>query len=383
MRSTRSLSSFLLLSLLAPSTASALSSSRSSDGDMRSSARSDSGQRPSPRCGKSSSTDTDTTKTLVPNSRTNFTLPTSPADGANGGRLYTVWVPPSYDATGNTPTPLIVSMHGAGRTAAWQADLDRLSDASAEYGFNTDHAVVYVQSTGSTEDDRFWEGYPGLSGATDDVAYVLAVLDEVASDRLCVDLARVYASGKSQGGGLSGQVLACDPRSASRFAAFAAVSGAYYVPPDVVGDADGCADPETVALRPCEPRRDKIPLLAFHGGNDTTIAYRGGVRRGYCLPAVQHWVAGWVGRDGLDADPVEVRNLTSQATVSVYGKGGGGDDDDDDDRGLVTFVYDGDHVDHDWPATFPNSDNVEHGSGPASFNASSIIMEFFRNYTLP
>ncbi|KAK7755032.1 hypothetical protein SLS62_002846 [Diatrype stigma] len=376
MRSTASLSSLLLLSLLCPSTAlAALSSSSSnsrSNGDIRSSARSDSGQRPSPRCGKSS---TDTTKSLVPNSRTNFTLPTSPDDDGNGGRPYMLWVPPSYDATGNTPTPLIVSMHGAGRTAWWQSELDRLSDAGAEYGFNTDHAVVYVQSTGSTEDDRFWEGYPGLSSATDDVAYVLAVLDEVAGDRLCVDLARVYASGKSQGGGFSGQVLACDPRSASRFAAFAAVSGAYYVPPDVVGD-DVCADPATVALRPCEPQRDRIPLLAFHGGNDTTIFYDGGERRGYCLPAVQHWVAGWVGRDGLDAEPAEVRNLSSQATVSVYAKG-------DDDRGLVTFIYDGDHVNHDWPATFPNSDNIEHGSGPASFNASSIIMDFFRNYTLP
>lgn len=371
MRSTsNNLSSLLLLCLLGPSAAQA--SSRSS------SRRSGGGGRPSPGCSKST--------TVSPNTRTNFTLPSTDPLGNNGGRPYTLWVPSSSSSSSSSsdgaqtpkPTPLIISLHGAGRTAAWQADLDRLSDPS--YGFNTDHAVAYLQSTGTTDVDRFWEGYPGLSDTVDDVAYALAVLDAVVDQHLCVDLDRVYVVGKSQGGGMAGQVLACDARSAGRFAAFAAVSGAYYVPPDVVASAQSDnssseCDPETVPLPPCDPKRAQVPLLAFHGGNDTTIAFAGGERRGYCLPAVKRWVEGWAARDGLDVEGVATSNLTSDAEVFVYGDG--------KDRGLTTFVYDGDRVGHDWPATFDNTDNVDHGTGPASFNASSVIMEFFRNYTLP
>ncbi|KAH9907743.1 Alpha/Beta hydrolase protein [Xylariomycetidae sp. FL2044] len=290
------------------------------------------------------------------NKRTNVTMEDS-------GRTYMYWLPASYDA--DSPTPLILSFHGASRFPDWQADLDRLTDPF----FNTDHILVYPASTGSGE-NRTWEGAPGNNA--DDVADVMEILDRVEAS-LCVDTSRIYAAGKSQGGMMTNN-LACDPQASRRIAAFAPVSGSYYVESSNSSDSNSSCDPETVAIS-CNPGRANVPVLAFHGGNDTTIPYLGGARKGACLPSIQHFVTAWATRDGLAPEPVEKLSLTSQAEEDVYGTGSA--------EGLVRFVYDGDHVNHDWPATIDNTDNLDHGSGPASFNASSMIMEFFSKYTLP
>jgi poly(3-hydroxybutyrate) depolymerase len=273
------------------------------------------------------------------------------------GRPYTVWLPPKYSS--DRAWPLIVSLHGASRDSAWQADLDRLTDPY----FNTDHILVYPQSTG-TGPERYWQGHPGLR--VDDVGYILSVLDKVQS-QFCVDTSRVYAAGKSQGGMMTNN-LACSPAASTRFAAFAMVSGSYYVE-----TGKGVCHPETVA-KECTPGRSKIPVLAFHGEKDGTIPFFGGPKRGACLPSIPHWVQQWALRDGLPSAPSVALRISSDATMYVYGQG--------PDTGLLRFVNAGRNVDHDWMATFPNTDSISHGSGPATFNASSIIMDFFRSYTL-
>jgi hypothetical protein len=48
----------------------------------------------------------------------------------------------------------------------------------------------------------------------------------------------------------------------------------------------------------------------------------------------------------------------------------------------VTYVYGGDSVGHVWPATFDSLEE-ENSDGSASFNASSMIMDFFARYRLP
>lgn len=291
---------------------------------------------------------------------------------AGTNRTYMYFLPGGYNASqGN---PLILSFHGAGRTSEWQADLDRLTDPF----FNRDHVVVYPQAEryGPTDDFIYWQGAPNATA--DDVGFAGAVLDELEA-RLCVDAARVYATGKSQGGGLVGR-LACDGTGVgARVAAFAPVSGAFYTG---AGEA-GCAGVAAAENVTCSPSRARVPLLDFHGGNDTTINILGGPRNGGCLPDIRTYVAEWVARDGLVAAAANatagaaVQALAGTAQVTRYGSESGGDD-----AGLVTFVYDGDRVNHDWPATFNNSDNWSHQSGPAAFNASSMIMEFFANYTL-
>ncbi|KAI0530246.1 Alpha/Beta hydrolase protein [Xylaria digitata] len=290
------------------------------------------------------------------NMRTNATLPS--------GRTYLFWVPPNYNP--HKATPLILSFHGGTRTPDSQADLDLLTTPF----FNSDHIVVYPSSGEYGENrGRYWQGAPQVPADVDDVAYVLEVLDAMES-RFCVDVARVYATGKSQGGMMTNN-LACDARSSARIAAFASVSGSYYV------NATG---PECTPLTltfDCHPARTRVPMFAFHGGDDKTINYGGGPRSGECLPYIPHFVAAWAARDGLGDGPGEVGPLPGagdNATLYRYGSRGRED--------LVEFVYSGDRVDHQWPATIPNSDSIEHGALPATFNASAIIMDFFGKYTL-
>ncbi|KAI1296321.1 Alpha/Beta hydrolase protein [Xylaria venustula] len=290
------------------------------------------------------------------NKRNNATLPS--------GRSYLFWIPPDYEP--QKSTPLIFAFHGANKTPDGQADLDLLTTPF----FNRGQIVVYPSSgTYGESGGRYWQGAPQVPADVDDVAYVLEILDEMQSS-FCVDAARVYATGKSQGG-LMVNNLACDPRSGARMAAFAPVSGSYYV--NVTGAE---CTPRSLPFK-CRSAavRKRAPILLFHGGADVVIPFAGGPRSKECLPDIPHFAADWAVRDGLVGTPARLSPLPhagDNATVYDYGCG----------EELVRLVYDGDHVNHQWPATIPNADSIEYASAPATFNASSLIVDFFGTYTL-
>jgi poly(3-hydroxybutyrate) depolymerase len=278
-------------------------------------------------------------------------------------RTYLYFLPETYNQ--DTPAPLVLSFHGGRQTAHRQANLDELTNPY----FNTDHILIYPQAlqTGKSITDRFWQGSPG-SGDVDDISYVADILDAI-EEEFCVDLTRIYATGKSEGGGLVG-ILACDYASSQRIAAFAPVSGAFYL------GHTNCSDPSTVPIS-CNASRSDIPIMEFHGGNDTTISIHGGKRHGYCLPAIAHWIRAWGRRDNVNISELVVddKSLSGSALIRRYGKG--------NKYGLITWVYNGDEAGHDWPATYPNRDNTVHGTALATFNASTMIMDWFASYTLP
>jgi poly(3-hydroxybutyrate) depolymerase len=115
-----------------------------------------------------------------------------------------------------------------------------------------------------------------------------------------------------------------------------------------------------------------MPILAFHGGNDTTISYIGGERKNECLPAIPHFVQEWAARDGL-GDQNVTTPLASNTVVYSFGRGY--------HARLVELVYDS-VIGHDWPSTLPNADNEVAGHHPASFNATPIILQFFEHHPL-
>ncbi|KAI1340350.1 carbohydrate esterase family 1 protein [Xylariaceae sp. FL0016] len=276
------------------------------------------------------------------------------------GRQYQVWLPKSYSE--DTAAPLILSYHGANRDIEHQVALDKLTDPY----FNEDHMVVYLQGNADDPDEpdhTTWEGAPGST--SDDISFTRDVLDATIA-AFCVDTDRIYATGKSQGGGFVGR-LACDVEMSSRIAAYAPVSGAYYIK-EVDKESD--CHPVNVTV-PCNASRDDIPIMAFHGGADDTIRYHGDFRSGACLPDIPHWARQWAERDGL-GDAVANSSI-SQSDNGVMMRFGGG---------LVTLVYDGDDIGHDWPSTLQNDDNERKGHGAAAFNSSSRIMEFFRGHSL-
>ncbi|RYP59087.1 hypothetical protein DL769_008686 [Monosporascus sp. CRB-8-3] len=262
-------------------------------------------------------------------------------------RLFRVWLPETYNE--NTATPMILSFHGAGGNITQQMAVDGLTDRK----FNRDYIVVYMQGDTNDEGGTTWQGAPGAEA--DDIGFTAEVVD-FAQRTFCVDGARTYATGKSQGGGFVGR-LACDPALSRRIAAFAPVSGAYYVR-EAAREED--CDPGAVEV-PCAAAAGRpVPVLAFHGGADRTIEYGGGFRRGACLPAVRHWAELWARRNGLDVAPRNTSILRSSNGVDM-----------DFGGGLVRLVYDGDDVGHVWPE-----------KGNAAFEASSWIMDFFRRHSL-
>lgn len=173
-----------------------------------------------------------------------------------------------------------------------------------------------------------WEGVPGVE--TDDIGFTSTILDDL-EEKYCIDTDRVYATGKSQGGGFVG-VLACDKDMSTRIAAFSPVSGAFYVS----NFGDTC-DPETILIQPCNPGRDAIPMLEFHGLADSTIPYYGGERKNGCLPTIPYWVQTWAELDGLDLENTtsKVPGTDENSTAVRYTFGNG------TTQGLVTHIMDG------------------------------------------
>jgi len=173
---------------------------------------------------------------------------------AGGPRQYLLHVPASY--SGRERVPLVLNFHGYGGNGARQNDYSGLVLVSDANGF------ILVSPDGlPTMDGTPWWNNLLLPGPQyqDDVAFVHALLDELESD-VCIDAARIYATGMSNGALMSSR-LACS--LSSRIAAVAPVAGAYY-PALITDRAESCPD-----LRP-------VPILGFHGTKDPQVPFNGG-----------------------------------------------------------------------------------------------------------
>ncbi|KUJ17833.1 carbohydrate esterase family 1 protein [Mollisia scopiformis] len=277
----------------------------------------------------------------------NITIQSSGID-----RYYLLTLPPNFDSA--VPTPVIFSFHGGGDTANEQFELSQISNPE----FNDFAIAVYPNGIKKT-----WEGVPKVK--TNDIQFTSDIITNLSS-KYTIDTSRIFATGKSDGGGFC-NVLACDPVLSTQIAAFAPVSGAFYVKNETA------CKPETITI-PCNPGRTKIPMLEFHGGEDNVIRYDGGGRKKECLPSIPHWIHDWARRDGLSVknESMELKG-TNDTVVYEWGSG--------DDEGLVKHVFDS-SIKHDWPSTVNSSDNTRTGHERASFNATPIIIEFFKKHQL-
>ncbi|KFY48359.1 hypothetical protein V495_01403 [Pseudogymnoascus sp. VKM F-4514 (FW-929)] len=247
-------------------------------------------------------------------------------------RTYDVYLPPNYDE--NKATPLIISFHGNTRDSTNQRGLDHFDNND----WNPDHLVVWPNGV-----KGHWQGPTYADPSVSDKKFTGDLIDHLR-DAFCIDDSRIYAAGKSNGGGFTG-TLACSPEFGQNFAAIAACSGAFYT--DVVEDPNDS----------CHPSRSPFPILEFHGSADETIPYiptedgSGGP-----LPTIPDWLSTWGQRNGCPADykPV-VSQLNGDPTVQK------------------TL----------WPSTTPNSDQEAHGDKPVSIDATPMILEFFRSIKKP
>ncbi|WP_367046553.1 PHB depolymerase family esterase [Streptomyces sp. Je 1-332] len=194
---------------------------------------------------------------------------TAPHTLVSGGltRTYQLHLPEGY--TADRAWPVVLAFHGRGNTGSGTEEFSKLSTLSA--------IVAYPEGVVGTGDGQrqAWQGAPYAAPGVDDVAFTGDLLDALEAG-LCVDRRRVYATGKSNGGGFT-SLLAC--RMSDRIAAIAPVAGAFYP-----GTGENC--------RPARP----VPVIDFHGTADATIPYAGDPGRG--LPALRDWLTAWADRDG-------------------------------------------------------------------------------------
>src|SRR2546430_1343868 len=109
-------------------------------------------------------------------------------------REYLLYVPRTYDRS--KPTPLVISMHGAGLWGASQRDISRWNDLADRKGF----IVVYPSGVGG-KGVRVWRAELG-DDLTKDVRFISELIDTLRA-AYNIDSTRIYANRLSNGGGVS------------------------------------------------------------------------------------------------------------------------------------------------------------------------------------
>jgi polyhydroxybutyrate depolymerase len=255
-------------------------------------------------------------------------------------RRYLLHVPPGYDPAKRTA--LVFSLHGFISTPAQQMLFSRFDKVADAHGF----IVVFPQGTGNP---LRWNAYfsplANERGA-DDVQFMRDLIAALSGD-LCIDPARIYVNGLSNGGGMSDRI-ACE--MADQVAAIGSVAGAY-----------------APVFSRCKPVRP-VPVIAFHGTADPLVPYEG--RKDGIMPPIKDWAAAWASRNGCDPVPVIIpakgdasgihyQKCISNADVILYTIDGGG---------------------HTWPGGFPIP---LVGKTSKDIDASEVMWQFFDEHPLP
>lgn len=276
---------------------------------------------------------------------------TLPADTS---RTYTLYIPESYNGT--AAFPLIISYHGHNGNSNKQASITSFNDSDV----NPNYIVAFPQGVDGTDGESAWQGASYADPDVDDVAFTDQLLDQLIGD-FCVDKDRIYASGKSNGGGFV-DTLACSSVG-GRFAAFSACSGAFYTDMSFNG-SDGTAT--------CNATRDGtsrsvFPFLETHGHLDDTIRYDGNPEgKGHGeTPVIPEWLGWWAQRNGCDADDKGSDDKTQDGALNHTTWDCGGNE------GVVQGYWVQD-LEHWWPG----------GEGDSTtLNASEVILEFYGMWT--
>jgi polyhydroxybutyrate depolymerase len=281
-------------------------------------------------------------------------------------RTYYRRVPPN--ATPNQPLPLVLDLHGYSEGSTIHLQMSGLGAFGDQEGFIT----ITPEGTGPV---------PRWDTAFDsaDMAYIGDLLDE-AEATLCVDRARVFVTGLSNGAFMT-SAIACV--YADRVAAVAPIAGVQ-------------------AVEECEATRP-VPLVTFHGTADGFVAFDGGLGpdaldlpapdgSGGTIsdgdlpadvlegPSVPETVAAWAARNGCGAE-LDAAEL-SDTTVEPLG-----DDivvhefDCPADASVRFFEITGGG--HTWPGS-KFSGNLESIMGVTTFSidANAQMWNFFTRHPL-
>ena len=247
-------------------------------------------------------------------------------------RDYLVYTPsgPASDVR----LPLVLNFHGRGSDAATQERYSGLVPVAERVGF-------YLVSPEGTGAPRGWSAGATPPGEVDDVAFVRELVGTLEAT-LCIDPARIYATGFSNGAFMASR-LGCV--MGDRIAAFAAVAGMEH-------SGEQCAAP--------------VPALAIHGTNDAIVPFNPGmVRQWFPYAGARGEATLWAKQNGCGSAP-SVEKISTNVTRETYPGG---------KASVVLYVIQGGG--HTWPGA---SDIP--GLGPTSreVSAAETIWAFFANH---
>jgi len=288
----------------------------------------------------------------------------------SGGKVRTSlrYVPPGVSAS--TPLPVVFDIHGLGSNMAQQEAVTQFEALAASAHF------VVLTPNGL---DAHWDTINQRPNS--DVDFLMALLDRTERE-MCIDTARVYSTGYSDGG-LMSSVLAC--LVPDRITAVGLVSGITHGPG-------------------CHPSRP-VPVMVFWGKQDLVLPFYGGLGEALRdllsgkpvppdlraptapvahqdgFPPVEQVVSTWADTDGCPSRPKKL-DVASDVEERVYA----GCRDGTSIRFYV--VADGGHA---WPGS-----RIESAAGAANpggraaiigytttkIDATRLIWSFFRQYAL-
>jgi polyhydroxybutyrate depolymerase len=266
--------------------------------------------------------------------------------------------------------PLVVVLHGGGGQARGTIGLTRLADKGAAAGF----ATAFPNGL-----HRSWsDGRTGARIANrrhDDVGFLLAMIDRLATDRIA-DPGAVFVCGISNGAFMSDHLARCAPDR---------VAG--------VGLVAGTSGTQARAVDP--PARGPMPVMLFHGTADPVVPYAGGpilpnrrarVRgrhqgpvpplmddggRGRCVGA-EELAAEWAGANGAVGPPA-VEILTpppGELAVTRLSWTAPG--------GVPVVLHRIEGGGHTWPGGPQYLPTALIGPTAARLDASAILLDYFR-----
>ncbi len=252
-------------------------------------------------------------------------------------RHFLLHVPPSYNGS---PIPLVFNFHGYGSNSTQEQNLSGMSQKADEAGF----IVVYPDGLVSYPETvrQAWYTGPGEQGDTD--RQFVRDLIEYLSGMYTIDPKRIYATGISNGGGMTDR-MACD--LADVIASVAPVAGAFSLRED------------------CNPSR-AVPVLAFHGLDDHITSYAGDEPY---APPIEDWAAGWARRNECISGP-ELSAPVDTVTVRTWTGC-------KENADVILYTLE-DHG-HSWPGSsiMPGSITSQ------AVDATDVMWDFFVEHPMP
>ena len=257
-------------------------------------------------------------------------------------RRYLIHAPRSY--TGEEAVPLVLDLQMSGGSPERELAVTGFDQAAEGFGFLlVAPAAVRTRPGGATT----WN-VPHDPAWPDDVAFVDDLLDTLVAE-VCIDKARIYATGFSGGARFASELACLRPE---RFAAIAVVGGLRH-PMGAEGRCPGVDDP--------------VSILALHGVPDPVNAYtvEGAPASPYWTYGAEEALARWAAQMECGASRTEAVAPDAQRTMYVDCRGG---------ADLVFYRLE--NAGHVWPGSaFAFSE----AAGPAEpdVDATAIAAAFF------